>query len=183
MSLAWIIHVVAKLVSGKNLVRLLHNHLRAQVIDHWSLGLAVYSRHINFLGIIQVSEEITSIMTNLTVENKTKFWSVQLGKPLDFGLLFGPPPCYCFSLLLCLEPCKKFSVGGGWWWLTVNLVFCFGPKLKFWTWTKLNNCNNNLYLIAWTGTNCNVASRAWRTSVRLMLSFWSVQSVIYIYGP
>ena len=45
-----------------------------------------------------------------------------------------------FSLLLCLEPCKKFSVVvGGWWWLTVNLVFCFGPKLWFWTWTKLNN--------------------------------------------
>ena len=47
-----------------------------------------------------------------------------------------------FSLLLCLEPCKKFSVvvgGWWWWWLTVNLVFCFGPKLWFWTWTKLNN--------------------------------------------
>ena len=29
--------------------------------------------------------------------------------------------------------------GGGGWWLTVNLVFCFGPKLWFWTWTKLNN--------------------------------------------
>ena len=35
-----------------------------------------------------------------------------------------------FSLLLCLEPCKKFLVGGGgWWWFTVNLAFCFGPKL------------------------------------------------------
>ena len=22
---------------------------------------------------------------------------------------------------------------------TVNLVFCFGPKIWFWTWTKLNN--------------------------------------------
>ena len=29
--------------------------------------------------------------------------------------------------------------GGGGWWFTVNLVFCFGPKLWFWTWTKLNN--------------------------------------------
>ena len=28
-------------------------------------------------------------------------------------------------------------VGG--WWFTVNLVFCFGPKLWFWSWTKLNN--------------------------------------------
>ena len=44
-----------------------------------------------------------------------------------------------FSLLLCLEPCKKFSVVVGGWWFTVNLVFCFGPKLWFWTWTKLNN--------------------------------------------
>ena len=26
--------------------------------------------------------------------------------------------------------------GGG--WFTVNLAFCFGPKLWFWTWTKLN---------------------------------------------
>ena len=31
--------------------------------------------------------------------------------------------------------------GGGWWWFTVNLAFCFGPKLWFWTWTKLNNCS------------------------------------------
>ena len=44
-----------------------------------------------------------------------------------------------------LEPFKKFSVGGGWrcqrlygevpeiiwWWSTVSLVFCFGPKLWF----------------------------------------------------
>merc|ERR1711875_91861 len=51
-----------------------------------------------------------------------------------------------FSLLLCLEPCKKFSVGGGgWWWFTVNLAFCFGPKLWFWTWNKLNkNCSYDL---------------------------------------
>ena len=23
--------------------------------------------------------------------------------------------------------------GGWWWWFTVNLVFCFGPKVWFWT--------------------------------------------------
>ena len=37
------------------------------------------------------------------------------------------------SLLLGLEPFKKFSVGGGGWWVvvdtTVNIVFCFGPRL------------------------------------------------------
>ena len=36
------------------------------------------------------------------------------------------------SLLVCLEPFKKFSVGGWWWWWvgnTVNIVFCFGPRL------------------------------------------------------
>ena len=35
------------------------------------------------------------------------------------------------SLLVCLEPFKKFSVGGWWWWVgnTVNIVFCFGPRL------------------------------------------------------
>ena len=44
-----------------------------------------------------------------------------------------------------LEPFEKFLVGGGWGvggWLTVNLLFCFGPKLWFWTWTKLNNMWN-----------------------------------------
>ena len=34
-----------------------------------------------------------------------------------------------FNLLLCLEPTKKFRVVMS----TVNLVFCFGPKLRFWT--------------------------------------------------
>ena len=34
--------------------------------------------------------------------------------------------------------------GGGGGWFTLNLVFCFGPKLWFWTWTKLNN---NLELV------------------------------------
>ena len=38
-------------------------------------------------------------------------------------------------------------VGGG--WLTVILVFCFGPNLKFflliWTWTKLNKKAANSY--------------------------------------
>ena len=38
------------------------------------------------------------------------------------------------SLLLGLEPFKKFSVGGGWWWwvvdTTVNIMFCFGPRLE-----------------------------------------------------
>ena len=49
---------------------------------------------------------------------------------MDFGLCFDPfPPLgiglisvarreayvLSFSLLLCLEPCKKFSVGGGEW--------------------------------------------------------------------
>ena len=37
------------------------------------------------------------------------------------------------SLLVCLEPFKKFSVGGwvggGWVANTVNIVFCFGPRL------------------------------------------------------
>ena len=37
------------------------------------------------------------------------------------------------SLLLGLEPFKKFSVGGGGGWVvvdtTVNIVFCFGPRL------------------------------------------------------
>ena len=98
--------------------------------------------------------------------------SFQLGKPLDLGLYFGPHRplgiglsvavregrgrgvlffslreayVLSFSLLLCLEPCKKFSVvvGGWWWWSTVNLVFCFVPKLWFWTWTKLNNIGNH----------------------------------------
>ena len=34
--------------------------------------------------------------------------------------------------LLCLETSKKFVVGGGWWWVdkTVNIVFCFGPRLE-----------------------------------------------------
>ena len=27
------------------------------------------------------------------------------------------------SLLLCLEPSKKFSVGGGWWWVGVESDF------------------------------------------------------------
>ena len=40
------------------------------------------------------------------------------------------------NLLLCLKFFKKFRVGG---WYQVNSVFCFGPKLWFWTWTKLNN--------------------------------------------
>ena len=119
----------------------------------------------NFRRKYRILEESAMILIFPTeIQNKTKFWSVQLGKPLDFGLCFGPPPstwdrvkCGCyreeegsffslreayvlsFSLLLCLEPCKKFSVGGWWWWSTVNLVFCFGPKLWFWTWTKLNN--------------------------------------------
>ena len=52
------------------------------------------------------------------------------------------------GLIRSLEPFKKFSVGGGWrcqrlygevpeiiwWWSTVSLVFCFGPKLWFRTW-------------------------------------------------
>ena len=34
------------------------------------------------------------------------------------------------SLPLGLEPFKKFSVGGGWVVdTTVNIVFCFGPRL------------------------------------------------------
>ena len=36
------------------------------------------------------------------------------------------------SLLLGLEPFKKFSVVGGGGWVvdtTVNIVFCFGPRL------------------------------------------------------
>ena len=33
--------------------------------------------------------------------------------------------------LLYLETSKKFVVGGGGWWVdkTVNIVFCFGPRL------------------------------------------------------
>ena len=36
-------------------------------------------------------------------------------------------------------------MGGGGWWSTVNLAFCFGPKFWFWTWTKLNNNTNPLH--------------------------------------
>ena len=35
------------------------------------------------------------------------------------------------GLIRSLEPFEKFSVGGGGWWSTVSLVFCFGPKLWF----------------------------------------------------
>ena len=54
------------------------------------------------------------------------------------------------GLIRSLEPFNKFLVGGGGardyneepgiiWWSTVSLAFYFGPKLWFWTWTKLNN--------------------------------------------
>ena len=39
----------------------------------------------------KISTTLKSILQSATL-NKTKFWSVQLGKPLDFGLCFGPPP-------------------------------------------------------------------------------------------
>ena len=42
------------------------------------------------------------------------------------------------------KPRTLQKVFGRWWvvggWFTVNLAFCFGPKLWVWTWTKLNNC-------------------------------------------
>ena len=45
----------------------------------------------------------------------------------------------CSSLLLCLEPFKKFSmVVGGWVDTTVNIVGSFGQDLN---WPKLNNNN------------------------------------------
>ena len=45
------------------------------------------------------------------------------------------------GLLLCIEPSKKFWVGGGGCVMdtTPNVVFCFGPKLWFWPRPKLNN--------------------------------------------
>ena len=39
----------------------------------------------------KISTTLKSILQSATL-NKTKFWRVQLGKPLDFGLCFGPPP-------------------------------------------------------------------------------------------
>ena len=37
-----------------------------------------------------------------------------------------------FSLLLCLEPCEKFSVGGGGWWVVVVVYSEFSVLL----WSK-----------------------------------------------
>ena len=77
---------------------------------------------------------------------------------MDFGLCFGPLPplgiglsvavtekggegsffslreayVLSFSLLLCLEPCKKFSVGGGWWVVVVVVYSEFSVLL----WSK-----------------------------------------------
>ena len=45
------------------------------------------------------------------------------------------------------------GVGG---WLTVNLVFCFGPKLWFWTWTKLNNINQGSTLFQQCRPLCQI---------------------------
>ena len=42
---------------------------------------------------------------------------------------------------------KVFGGGGG--GSTVSLAFCFGPKLWFWTWTKLNNIAWTLSVFAW----------------------------------
>ena len=44
------------------------------------------------------------------------------------------------SVLLSLEPFKKFGVGGGgWWWSKGNLEFGFGPNLGLEAGTKLKN--------------------------------------------
>ena len=48
---------------------------------------------------------------------------------------------HAINILLSLDPSKKFRVGRRVVVSTVNLVFCFGQKLRFWTWTTLNkNC-------------------------------------------
>ena len=47
-------------------------------------------------------------------------WLLERGEGSFFSL--GEAYVLSFSLLLCLEPCKKFSVGGGWWVVVVVVV-------------------------------------------------------------
>ena len=73
--------------------------------------------------------------------------NLEVGGQNSGSKLFDLIEAYILNLgpIQSLEPYKKFSVGGGWvvGESTVNLAFCFAPKLWFWTWTKLNNISPN----------------------------------------